>query len=694
MRKITVRRTIDAGLAERLTRDLNDSQRAAVTAPHGYQLILAGPGSGKTRVIIHRVAYLIAGGVPAGSIMLVTFTRRAAREMVDRLGALVGPDASQVWAGTFHHIANRLLRRSAEVLGYTSNFTILDSEDQLDLIRLAMDSAGLSSAGTMAPKPAVIRHLISLSTNLQRPLGELVSAQGEALARWRRGIEAVASAFADQKKAADSMDYDDLLVNWARLVRDHPEERGRLAQQFRQILIDEMQDANSLQVGVVEAIAEEGSGCLTGVGDDAQSIYAFRGASADNILGFPQRHPGAGVHHLDVNYRSTPRIVAFTRASIANNRRGFPKNLVSAVSDGPLPLVVSAQDGQEEAVFIAQDILDARDRGISLARMAVLYRSHHDSILIQGELLARRIPHTIRGGPRFFEQAHIKDVTAYLRIIQNPRDIASWRRLLMQLPGIGAATSGAIAERLIRAPDPLAALTSAETMALAPARAKGYLAGFVMDLKRVRTADPVANPAAAITAVLAGGYSAAIRLLYDNPDSRLADIEQFAALAAKFDSLERLTANILLAGDLDAADPEKDEGDREAVVLSTIHQAKGLEWSRVFVPRLVEDGFPHGRALDEPEGEDEERRIFYVAVSRAQHELILTYPLMISRGGRGSALARPSRFLLEIDPCLIDRAEIVTELDEAAGRPGGGSPAAGRDEVKNPARPAKSALDR
>lgn len=678
MRKITVRRTLDASLAERLTRDLNESQRAAVTAPHGYQLILAGPGSGKTRVIIHRVAYLIATGVPAGSIMLVTFTRRAAREMVDRLGALVGQDASLVWAGTFHHIANRVLRSSAEVLGYTPRFSILDSEDQLDLLRLAMDKVGLSDAGSMTPKPAVIRRLISLHINLRRPLGELVAEQGEALARWRSGIEAVADAFAAQKRAADSMDYDDLLVNWDRLVREFPDERDRQAGRFRQILIDEMQDANSLQVGVVEAIAEAGSGCLTAVGDDAQSIYGFRGASADNILGFPHRHPGSGVFHLEVNYRSTPQVVAFTRASIQNNRRGFPKNLVSALPAGPVPLVVSAQDGQEEAAFIAQEILAARDRGTALARMAVLYRSHHDSILIQGELLARRIPYTVRSGVRFFEQAHIKDVTAYLRIIQNPRDLASWRRLLLQLPGIGPATSGAIAERLAQAPDPLAELETAQTMALAPSRGKGYLAGFVVDLKRVRESDPVKNPAAAITAVLAGGYSGALRLLYDHPDERLADIEQFATLAAKYDSLERLTANLLLSGDLHTADLEGDDGVQDAVVLSTIHQAKGLEWSRVFVPRLIEDGFPHGRALEEPDGEDEERRIFYVAVSRAQHELILTYPLTVSRGGRGSFLARPSRFLLELDPELVEWAELGSEFEAG----------------DTPARPASTVRDR
>jgi DNA helicase-2/ATP-dependent DNA helicase PcrA len=666
MRKIRLKSPLSARLAERFQQELNDSQHSAVTAPDGSNLILAGPGSGKTRVITYRVAYLIATGVPAGSIMLVTFTRRAAREMVRRLDSLIGQQATKVWAGTFHHIGNRLLRRTAALLGYQSNFTILDSEDQLDLMRLAMHDAGLSGTGKLAPKPAAVHHLISLSANVNRPLAETVAERDPELREWQSQIGAAAAAYAERKRAANCMDYDDLLLQWARLIREFPEERAAQGKMFSHILIDEMQDTNAMQVEVVEAIAAAGAGNLTAVGDDAQSIYRFRGADYDNILRFPERHPGARIFQLEVNYRSTPQIVAFTKASIVHNTTGFAKELVSARPNGMLPLVVATQDAYEEAAFICQQILEAREKGEALGQMAVLYRNHHDSILLQGELLSRGIPYTVRSGLRFFEQAHIKDVLAHLRIVVNPHDEAAWRRLLLLLPGVGPAKAATLFQHLVRSGQPLEALEAAEAMALLPAKSKSFFAGFVQDLRRLRSTDPEHNPAAAIGAILKGGYPDTVRLQYERPDNRIADIEQFALLAAKYDSLERLIADLILAGDVYGMDSLASDEPQEVVVLSTVHQAKGLEWSHVFVLRLIEEGFPHRRALDEPGGEDEERRIFYVAVTRAMNELTLTYPLCIPRGGRGpTVFTTPSRFLTEIDAGLLERGEIERETELA-----------------------------
>jgi DNA helicase-2/ATP-dependent DNA helicase PcrA len=663
MRKIRLKSPLNARLAEQFERELNDSQRAAVMAPDGYNLILAGPGSGKTRVITYRVAYLIGTGVPAEAIMLVTFTRRAAREMVRRMESLIGQQAGRVWAGTFHHIGNRLLRRSAGLLGYQSNFTILDSEDQLDLIRLAMDDGGLSGKGKLAPKPAAVHHLISYSANVNRPLAQVVAERSPDLAQWQSQIEAVAAAYAQRKLAANSLDYDDLLLQWGRLIREFPDERDAQARMFHHILIDEMQDTNAVQVGVIEAIAAAGAGNLSAVGDDAQSIYRFRGADYDNILKFPDRHPGAKIFQLEVNYRSTPQIVAFTRASIARNTSGFHKDLVSARPDGCLPLVVPTADAYQEAALIGQQVLDAREKGLSLGNMAVLYRNHHDSILVQGELLARGIPYTVRSGLRFFEQAHIKDVLAHLRIILNPRDEASWRRVLLLLPGVGPAKAAAIFAYLSQSGQPMEALEKAEAMALLPAKSKGFFAGFVSDLKRLRATNPESNPAAAVGAILKGGYPATVKLLYERPDNRIADIEQFSLLAAKYDSLERLIADLLLAGDVYGMDSAQSDEPGEVLVLSTVHQAKGLEWSHVFIPRVVDESFPHRRALDEPGGEDEERRIFYVAITRAMNELTLTYPLTMAQGGRGPTIfTMPSRFLTEIDASLVERAEIETDF--------------------------------
>jgi DNA helicase-2/ATP-dependent DNA helicase PcrA len=672
MRKIRLQRAPDDRLAQHFARDLNDSQRAAATAPDGFNLILAGPGSGKTRVITYRVAFLIAKGVPARSILLVTFTRRAAREMVGRLEALIGPQASEVWAGTFHHVGNRLLRRSAEVLGYQPNFTILDSEDQLDLVRLAMDDSGLFGTGKFAPKPSRVQHLISYAANVARPLAEVIDERGPDLAEWAPHVEAVARAYADRKRAANCLDYDDLLGQWERLIRDFPDQFEAQGRMFRHILIDEMQDTNIVQAGLVESIARAGAGNLTAVGDDAQSIYRFRGANYDNILKFPERHPDAQVFRLEINYRSTPEIVAFTAASIAHNTSGFPKTLVSARPTGGRPVAVPTADAYEEAEFVCQQVLEWHEQGTPLSRLAVLYRNHHDSIVLQGELVTRGIPYTVRSGVRFFEQAHIKDVLSYLRIVVNPRDEPAWRRLLLLLPGVGQVKAAALCERLTKAPEPLAAMASAELMASVPSKTKGFYAGFVDDVRKIRAVGPETDPAGAIGAVLQGGYPATVRVKYERPENRIADIEQLAVLAGRYTSLERMIAELLLAGDVYGMETLGSDDNGDALVLSTVHQAKGLEWSRVFIPRLIEDGFPHRRALDEPGGEDEERRIFYVAVSRAMDELYLTYPLTIARGGRGpNVLTTPSRFLTEIDPALYEPAVVERDPGLGANRPFG-----------------------
>ncbi len=664
MRKIRLKSSADNRLAEHFARDLNDAQRAAATAPDGANLILAGPGSGKTRVITYRVAYLISRGVPAASILLVTFTRRAAREMVGRLETLIGARASEVWAGTFHHIGNRLLRRSAGLLGYGPNFTILDSEDQNDLVRMAMDDSGLFGTGKMAPKPATVQHLISFAANVSRPLDELILERNPELASWVPQIVAAASAYAARKRAANAMDYDDLLGEWNRLIRDFPDQLAAQGKMFAHVLIDEMQDTNSMQVALVEAIARAGAGNLTAVGDDAQSIYRFRGANYDNILKFPDRHPGARVFRLETNYRSTPEIVAFTNASIAHNQTGFPKTLISARPAGVRPVVVPTADAYEEADFLCQAILEAHEQGIPLSRMAILYRNHYDSIVVQGELVTRGVNYSVRSGLRFFEQAHIKDVLSYLRIIVNPRDEPAWRRLLLHLPGVGQAKASSLCALLIGAADPLAAMASAEVMATVPAKGKGLYAGFVADLRAIQATDPEKNPATAIGAILQGGYPGVVKQKYERPDNRIADIEQLAVLAARYASLERMIGELLLAGDIYGMDTVSDGDLEDALILSTVHQAKGLEWSRVFIPRLVEESFPHRRALDEPGGEDEERRIFYVAVTRAMDELILVYPLTIARGGRGPVvLTTPSRFLTEIDPELYEPAVIEHDFD-------------------------------
>ncbi|QDV38465.1 ATP-dependent helicase [Tautonia plasticadhaerens] len=666
-RKIRLQKPGSDRLRERFERELNEAQRLAATAPDGFNLILAGPGSGKTRVITYRVAYLIARGVAPESILLVTFTRRAAREMISRLEGIIGPKAMKVWAGTFHHVGNRILRKSARAVGYDPNFTILDGEDQRDLVKLALEDAGLVGTGRYAPKPATVQHLISFAFNVKRPLAELIAERHPDWIGWAEQVEAAAAAYERRKRASNCMDYDDLLGLWSRLITENEEQRSALGRMFRHLLVDEMQDTNLVQVELVEAIARAGEGNLTAVGDDAQSIYKFRGAHYDNILKFPERNPGSQVFRLETNYRSTPEIVAFTNASISKNASGFPKTLVSAREGGPRPVVVATADAYEEADLICQQVLDWREEGIGLSRVAVLYRNHHDSILLQGELAQRGIPYTVRSGMRFFEQAHIKDVMAYLRVQANPKDEPAWARLLPLLPGIGPAKSSAIRANIMASENPIVALESPEAMKLVPVKSKGEFAAFVADLRSIRKAEPESNPSAAILAVLKGGYPGVAKARYEHPDQRLADVEQLSVLAARYDSLDKFVADMLLAGDVYGMDSlgEGAEPDGEQLVLSTIHQAKGLEWFRVIVPRLVEHGFPGDRALAESGGEDEERRVFYVAVTRAMDELWLTYPLMVTRPGQGSILTSPSRFVTEVDPALYEVADIESENDLA-----------------------------
>ncbi len=689
MRKIRLERAPNDRLAAALATDLNSEQLAAVTAPPGFNLILAGPGSGKTRVITYRVAHLIASGVPAESILLMTFTRRAAREMMARLEGLVGSSAARVWAGTFHHVGNRVLRQYAETLGFTPSFTILDGEDQLDLIKMAMHTAGLTSTQQYTPKPALVRDLISEAFNRGRGLDELVNTAYPRLLDWLPQLQATAARYCERKLAASCLDYDDLLSQWLRLIDEFPEARKSLASRFRHILVDELQDTNRPQVAIVEKLARAGHGNLTAVGDDAQSIYRFRGADYDNILKFPQRNPEARVFSLDINYRSTPEIVAFASAVIAMNRTGYPKRLTATRPTGPLPARIAAADAFEEAETVCQLVLEGRDQGVELSRQAVLYRNHYDSVVLQAELVARKIPYQVRSGIRFYEQAHIKDVLAFLRVQLNPRDEPAWRRLLLMVPGVGTAKASAVCEVMGAEADPWQGLESPAAMAAVPAKGRGMFAGLVADLRKIRQVEPAAHPAAAIQRIAAGGYSAYVRGHYDRADNRLGDLAQLELLATRYENLERFVSDVLLAGDVFSADMVAADDPQDSLILSTIHQAKGLEWSRVHVIRLVEESFPNARALDEEEGLEEERRLFYVAVSRAQDELYLIYPQMLDRRGRMSVqLATPSRFLTELDETLSEPMQIERAGENAwtDGRPNSEGRVDSRTNTRGPAR--------
>ena len=418
-------------------KELNEQQHAAVTAQPGPALVIAGAGSGKTRTLTYRVAYLLEHGVPADRILLLTFTNKAAKEMMRRVADLLGRELQTLWGGTFHSIGARLLRRHAEILGFRRDFTIMDREDTSDLIKTCIAEAEIDIKATRFPKADVLSDVFSKALNTRRSVAETVAQEYDYFSQLSMQIEEVAKRFTARKRAANVMDFDDLLVLWLKLLQDHADVRELYQRRFQFILVDEYQDTNKLQGDLIDLLAARHKN-VTVVGDDAQSIYAWRGANFANILDFPKRYPGAKVFKIETNYRSTPEILKVANAAIAANVNQFAKELSPARKSGVKPALVACQDARQQATFIAQRALELREEGTSLNNICVLYRSHFHALELQMELTRRQIPFSITSGIRFFEQAHIKDATAFLKFVANPKDEVSFKRLVLLLPGIGA----------------------------------------------------------------------------------------------------------------------------------------------------------------------------------------------------------------------------------------------------------------
>ena len=643
-----------------LARDLNDAQRAAVTCGEGPKLVIAGAGSGKTRTITYRVAHLMTRGVHPSQILLATFTNKAAREMLSRVEALTGGDAGSLWGGTFHSIGNRLLRRHASRIGLLPNYSILDEEDSRDLLKVCVTEAKIKVEEKRFPAPAIIGDLISMAFNTQRGLAEVTDEQTPHFGIWTGELERIAARYEAKKRAANALDYDDLLRFWLKLLEEHADVAERLGRQFRHVLVDEYQDTNIVQARIVERMSMHNGRTLMVVGDDAQSIYRFRGAHYDNILRFPERNPGTEIFKLEANYRSTPEILEFTNASILNNQRQHRKTLVAQRPRGSLPVVLPVNDMYQEAAFVAERILQLRDDGVALAEMAVLYRAHAHSSILQAELIKRNIPYEVRSGVRFFEQAHIKDVVAFLKVLDNPCDEIAWRRLLLMLPRIGHVTAARVWDWMSRTPHPLDALLRASPSELVPSGAAPHVTRFQRDLRALKAASDDRPPAELIGAVLQTAYPEYLRAKYEGFQSRLEDIQQLAVFARSYRSLRSLLSELVLLGELYGQQVHGGGSqDDEQLILSSVHQAKGLEWKVVFVLRMCEGSFPSEMALREPDGEEEERRIFYVATTRAKDELYLTHPLMdFSPRGNSQMLLQPSRFLREIRFTLYEQGEV------------------------------------
>jgi DNA helicase II / ATP-dependent DNA helicase PcrA len=649
-------------------RELNDEQRDVVLAGGGPILVIAGAGTGKTRTLVYRVARLIESGTDPGRILLLTFTNKAARDMLRRVETLLTVDTRRLMGGTFHSVGNRLLRRFGSRVGLTPNFTILDEEDARELFEAATSDRKIPVVERRFPKGDVLLDLYSFTINTSRPFSEVLSERAPHFLELEPQIVAVFQRYRERKREANACDYDDLLLAWKRLLEEAPDAARQLQGSYEHVLVDEFQDTNRLQGEIVDGMAKLRRN-VTVVGDDAQAIYSFRGASFENILGFPERYPDAKTFRLTRNYRSTPEILALANASIAHNVRQFPKELAASRPAGAPPAVVPLPDIPEQARFVGQRILEWHDEGEKLSDLAVLYRAHYQALELQIELTRRGIAYEIRSGMRFFEQRHVKDVLAFLRIVVNPKDELSWKRALKIFPRVGERAAASVWETIGNRPDPLASFRERPEgggMEL-PRGAAAALEPFRALMARLDSPTVRTSPAEAIRAVVDGVYRDFARAKFPNGDARLDDLEQFAQFAQTYDSIRSFLEEVTLFNELsgeDVVSGPAQEDDR--VVLSSVHQAKGLEWNRVIVMGLSEGRFPSYRSVATDEGLEEERRLFYVAVTRARNEIDLTYP-MLARDRYGvDVILEPSRFVKEIPENLYERwtVELAPMPDE------------------------------
>jgi len=623
--------------------ELNPQQLEAVTAPDGPVLIVAGAGSGKTRTLLYRLAYLLHRGVPPQGIALCTFTNKAAREMLRRLEQLAPQSARLVWGGTFHHLANRLLREFAAEAGLRPDYTILDNQDALDLFeQLSEELSNRSSV--MPPGPQLMRELVSLAVNTLRSLEDIVLERAPRLVPQLGLVLELARQYQEKKRQDNALDFDDLLLKLLELLETNAELHRKISERFLHLLVDEYQDTNQLQVRLLDRLAAV-HGNITAVGDDAQAIYTFRGASPRFMLDFEKRWPGARLYRLETNYRSTPPILEAANLCLERARELIPKRLVAVRQGGTPPTLVVVRDQHMEAAFVAQRLLELRDEGVLLSQMAVLYRAHAHSLELQLELSRRQIPYSVRSGLRFFEQAHIKDVLAYLRLLDNPRDSLSWRRLLRLQTGIGKKGAEQLTAWLLEAQDPWQRLVANERPPLRQAGGWEAIRGVLLRLRQ----EQEATAGDLIGQVMELGYREILIRQYPDAEGRLEDLEQLKSYAGNFASVRQMLTELHLLAEFGAERQLGQEPVEERVVLSTVHQAKGLEWKCVFVIGLIEGSFPHSLALRETGGEEEERRLFYVALTRAQDELYLVSPQVVDRNGDRRALKKPCRFLREIE---------------------------------------------
>lgn len=631
--------------------DLNEAQLEAVKSKDGPILVIAGAGSGKTKTLTYRVARLIEDGIKPENILLLTFTKKAAAEMLSRATIVLDNRCEKVAGGTFHSFANIILRKYSKLLGLKNNFTIMDRADCEDVINHIVGQL-FPKKEKRFPKKSTLLDIYSKSINKVTPTKQIIADEFPQFAHCEDKIIEVHKAYVAYKRENSVLDYDDLLLYIKLLLENNDGLRKRLSNEYKYIMVDEYQDTNTLQADVIRLLASEHNNIMA-VGDDAQSIYSFRGANFRNILDFPKLFENTKIIKLEQNYRSTQNILKLTNEIISKAKEKYTKNLFSNIVSPQVPALICAKDTQMEADFICQRILELLDEDISLSDICVLTRNARMSYNLEIELSKRAIPFQKFGGPKFMETAHIKDVVAHLRVILNPDDVISLTRILLLLKGVGASTVNNIMPIIKGDLNP--------DIKLLPSNKSQSLTPLFNTLGQLRDYSTTKKPEEIVSAVI-NYYRPILKDKYDDFSKREKDLDHFEYLSTQYSNLEDFISDLALEPpDASVEGMYKKNSDDKALTISTIHSAKGLEWDSVFIIGAVDGRFPSAYSFNSEEEMDEELRLMYVATTRAKNNLYITYPVDMYDYSMNMVLSKPSRFLDGIPDDILERWDITEE---------------------------------
>lgn len=635
---------------------LNEAQLEAVMFDEGSALIVAGAGTGKTRTLVYRVARLVESGVDPTQILLLTFTRRAASEMLRRASQILDERCQRVEGGTFHHYCSKILHRYAEKIGYPEQFTIIDAGDAMDTVNLVRSQVDIPTQKKRFPKKSTLYNIFSTSVNKQMTVRDVVEEQYPQFVNYTETIELLADKYAAYKEQNFVMDFDDLLVKTRDLLRDQPEVRKKVAAQHKHVLVDEYQDTNALQAELTQLFSSVHNNVMA-VGDDAQSIYSFRGADHKNMMRYPELFEDTKIIKLEENYRSTQRILDVANRVLKQAGEKFEKELYTIKEEGDMPGLVKAANMNDQSRFLTQMILNLREQGHELNEIACLFRNGRDSFDLEVMLNKKNIPYIKYGGQKFTEAAHVKDVLAHLRVLVNPKDTISWNRVLMLIDGIGPKTAEDLFSWAQTGGNPYRPDQAPNTSDRYLTQLKA-LGNLFSELKKLDGAVPEQLQA------VVDYYEKFCKKRFDDHPKRMKDLETFVDISGTYKSLEKMIEEIALDPiEATAIDTETTEKDEAPLILSTIHSSKGLEWHTVFLIQCLDGILPSGYAIEDEEQMDEEIRLLYVAVTRAKEQLFITYPALF-QSRYGDYFTNPSRFIEDIEKDYLEPWLLVEESEE------------------------------